>query len=130
MRLAGEDFLAIATTDGKAGDQRIFLAAKLSKAEIAEHFAGHIETRDVISLGFARAHGDRQPAGAFRRACSSTTSHCRRPIPKRLADAMLIGIREMGLAALPWSEGDQRLRGARGLSAPAFSRRGLARSLG
>ena len=37
--LMTEDWLAVATTDGAAGDQKIFLAAPLSRREIEEHFA-------------------------------------------------------------------------------------------
>ncbi len=107
--LAGEEFLAIATTDGKAGDQRIFLAAKLDKAEIVGHFASHIATRDVINWE-SRARmviANRQERfGALLLEDKPLTT----PDPESVADAMLGGIREMGLVALPWSDGDQRLR--------------------
>lgn len=107
--LAGEEFLAIATTDGKAGDQRIFLAAKLSKAEILEHFANHIETRDVITWE-SRARmviANRQERFG---ALLLDDKPLPTPDPEAVAEAMLAGIREMGLVALPWSEGDRRLR--------------------
>jgi ATP-dependent helicase HrpB len=107
--LAGEEFLAIATTDGKAGDQRIFLAAKLSKAEILEHFESHLETRDVIGWD-SRARmviaNRQQRFGALLLEDKALST----PDPESMSEAMLNGIREMGLAALPWSEGDQRLR--------------------
>jgi ATP-dependent helicase HrpB len=107
--LAGEEFLAIATTDGKAGDQRIFLAAKLSKAEILEHFSNHIETRDVITWE-SRARmviANRQERFG---ALLLDDKPLPTPDPEAVAEAMLAGIREMGLTALPWSDGDQRLR--------------------
>ena len=46
--LAREKWLAVATSDGTSGDQRIFLAARLTLDEIEQHFAPHIETRDTI----------------------------------------------------------------------------------
>ncbi len=46
--LMTEDWLAVATTDGAAGDQKIFLAAPLSRREIEENFAHLIETRDGV----------------------------------------------------------------------------------
>ena len=128
--LAGEEFLAIATTDGKAGDQRIFLAAKLSKAEIVEHFASHIETRDVITWD-SRARmviANRQERfGALApRGQAIADARSRKRSRRRCSSAFA----RWDLTALPWSEGDQRLRGARGVPAPAFSGRGLARSFG
>jgi ATP-dependent helicase HrpB len=108
--LAGEDFLAIATTDGKTGDQRIFLAAKLSEAEIQEYFADHIATRDIItwdSRARAVIANHQERFGALILADKPLGT----PDPEMVSEAMIIGIREMGLTALPWSEGDQRLRG-------------------
>lgn len=107
--LAGEDFLAIATTDGKAGDQRIFLAAKLSKAEILDHFASHIETRDVIDWDSRQRMVIANRQESFG-ALLLDDKPLPKPDPEAVAEAMLAGIREMGLVALPWSEGDQRLR--------------------
>ncbi|MBL8908129.1 MAG: ATP-dependent helicase HrpB [Rhizobiales bacterium] len=107
--LAGEEFLAIATTDGKPGDQRIFLAAKLGRAEIREHFASHIEMHEVIAWD-SRARmviANRQERFG---ALLLEDKPLNMPDPDIVADAMLAGIREMGLAALPWSEGDRRLR--------------------
>lgn len=107
--LAGEEFLAIATTDGKAGDQRIFLAAKLDKAEIIGQFASHIESRDIIAWDSRQRMviANRQERfGALLLADKPLAT----PDPEAVANVMTEGIREIGLGALPWSEGDQRLR--------------------
>ena len=121
--LAGEEFLAIATTDGKAGDQRIFLAAKLSKAEIIEHFASHIETRDVIAWD-SRARmviANRQERFG---ALLIEDKPLATPDPEAVADAMLMGIREMGLDGVAVERGRPALARARRFPAAAFSGRG------
>ena len=41
--LAKQEWLAVATTDGASGDQKIFLAAPLTLAEIETHFSSQIE---------------------------------------------------------------------------------------
>ncbi len=48
MHLAVHDWLAVATTDGASGDQKIYLAAPLTLAEIEDLFADQIETRDGV----------------------------------------------------------------------------------
>ena len=107
--LMTEEWLAVATTDGASGDQKIFLAAPLSLKEIEENFAGQIETRDgvfwdsrakAVSVSKSRRLGalvlDEKP---------STTAD-----PELIAQAMTQGVREMGLDSLPWSEGAKSLR--------------------
>jgi ATP-dependent helicase HrpB len=101
--LAREKWLAVATTDGAAGDQRIFLAARLTLEEIERHFGSHIEMRDII------AWDERAEAVVMARQrrlgkLSLAESPIANPDPGLVADAMITGIKAMGLAALPWSE--------------------------
>ena len=107
--LAGQDYLAIATTDGKAGDQRVYLAAKLSKEEIVAQFANHIATRDILawdSRSRSVIANRQQRFGAL----LLDDRPLKAPDPEAVADAMVSGVRELGLTSLPWSDGDQRLR--------------------
>ena len=107
--LAVHDWLAIAMTDGAAGDQKIFLAAPLSLAEIEEHFADQIETHDDVSWD-SRAKAvsaSRQRRLGALVLEEKSIAHAN---PEAMAEAMTGGVKEMGLAALPWSEGAKSLR--------------------
>ena len=107
--LVTQDFLAVATTDGASGDQKIFLAAPLALREIEEHFAQQIEARDgVFWDGRAKAVSaakSRRLGSLVLEEKPSTNAD-----PALIAEAMTQGIREMGLASLPWSEGAKALR--------------------
>jgi ATP-dependent helicase HrpB len=103
------DWLAVATTDGASGDQKIYLAAPLTLAEIEELFADQIEARDgVMWDGRARAVS----ASRSRRLGALVLEE--RPIanadPESMIAAMADGVRDMGLAVLPWSDAAQTLR--------------------
>jgi ATP-dependent helicase HrpB len=107
--LMTEDWLAVATTDGAAGDQKIFLAAPLSRGEIEENFANLIETRDGVvwdsrAKAVSATRSRRLGALVLEERPSTTAG------PEAVATAMLQGIREMGLACLPWSEGARSLQ--------------------
>jgi ATP-dependent helicase HrpB len=107
--LAREEFLAVATTDGAAGDQRIFLAAALSRRDIETIFADHIAESDIVRWD-SRAEiiiANRQrKLGALilddRQLAASD--------PEAIAEAMSKGVGEMGLTALPWADATQALR--------------------
>ncbi len=107
--LAAEEFLAVAELDGERRVARIFLAAPLSRADIEEDFTAAIETIDAI------AWDSREQAVLARRqerlfALVLKDEPLAAPAPERVAAAMLDGIRELGLAALPWRPEAQALR--------------------
>jgi len=107
--LASEPFLAIATTDGRAGDQKIFLAASLSRAEIEQHFASHIVRQDILAWD----QRQRMVVATSRLRLGALVLEERplaSPPPDELAIAMCDGVRIMGLSSLPWTEGAQNLR--------------------
>jgi ATP-dependent helicase HrpB len=107
--LAREEFLAIADLDGERKTARIFLAAPLTRAEIEEDFAAAIETRDDIiwsSTEEAVLARRRSMLGALILKDEALTN----PPEERVAAAMIEGIREMGLAALPWARDSETLR--------------------
>jgi ATP-dependent helicase HrpB len=107
--LARDTFLAVATTDGASGDQRIHLAAALSRAEIEQHFAAHIKTHDELRFD-AR---DGQVVARRQRRLGALVLE-ERPLadadPSAIQAAMVNGIRLAGLSVLPWSEAALRLR--------------------
>ncbi|MGE3833033.1 MAG: ATP-dependent helicase HrpB, partial [Parvibaculaceae bacterium] len=106
--LAREAFLAVATTDGAAGDQRIHLAAALGRAEIERHFAAHIKSMD--ELHFDQREG--QVVARRRRLLGALVLE-EKPLadadPAAIQAAMAEGIRQAGLAVLPWSDAANRL---------------------
>jgi ATP-dependent helicase HrpB len=107
--LARSKFLGVATTDGAAGDQRIFLAAHLTLEEIEEHFSGQIITREEIAWD-ARA----QAVSASERRMLGALVIDERPLAvpdsQTVAAAMLDGIQTMGVGALPWTDAARNLQ--------------------
>jgi ATP-dependent helicase HrpB len=107
--LCAEEFLAAAELDGERRVSRIFLAAPLSRAEIEEDFAAAIETNETI------AWESRDQAVLARRqerlfALVLKDEPLAHPPAERVIAALLDGIRELGLAALPWSRDAESLR--------------------
>ncbi len=107
--LAAEEFLAVAELDGDRRVARIFLAAPISRAEIAEDFAEAIATTESI------AWDSREEAVLAQRqerlfALVLKEERLAAPPADRVAAAMLDGVRALGLAALPWSREAEGLR--------------------
>lgn len=107
--LAKQDFLAVATTDGASGDQKIFLAVPLTLQEIERHFASQIELVENVSWETRS-----QSIAAVRLRKLGALILEERPLatadPEAMAAAMLKGIGEMGLKSLPWTEGANTFR--------------------
>ncbi|MCA3575499.1 MAG: ATP-dependent helicase HrpB, partial [Aestuariivirga sp.] len=107
--LVTQEFLAVATTDGASGDQKIFLAAPLSLTEIEEHFGGQIEARDGVfwdSRAKAVSAAKSRRLGQLVLEEKPSTS----ADPSLIAEAMTEGVCDMGLASLPWTDGARILR--------------------
>ncbi|MEA4838211.1 MAG: ATP-dependent helicase HrpB [Rhodospirillaceae bacterium] len=107
--LCREDMLAIATLDGNRRDSRIFLAAPLSRTEIEEHFADAIEISAAIAWD---ERGEQISAVRERRLGRLVLSQTPLddPDPNAMTQAMLEGVRILGLSALPWTADSLRLR--------------------
>ena len=100
--LASQEFLAAAELDGDPRSAKIFLAAPISRDEIEDLFAEHIERIDSI------AWDRREQAVLARRQerlGALMLSDAALPDPPREAvrAALLTGLRELGLDALPWT---------------------------
>lgn len=107
--LAVHDFLAVATTDGASGDQKIFLAAPLSRAEIENEFGTVIETRNGVvwdsrAKAVSSSKSRRLDALVLEERPSTNAD------PLLIAEAMAQGVAEMGLMSLPWNDGANALR--------------------
>lgn len=101
--LSAEDWLAVADLDGAARESRIFLAAPIVQAELEEVFAEHIRTEAVVTWD-----GRDQVVLARRRrmlfALVLKDERLADPPAGALTAAMVQGVREMGLACLPWTD--------------------------
>ena len=100
--MGNEEFVVVADLDGTAQNARIFLAAPITAAEIEELYAARIVDEDVLSWsareGVVLARRRRRLG-----ALLLEDKPLARPDPEALKAAMLDGVRQMGLAALPWS---------------------------
>ena len=107
--LAVHDFLAVATTDGASGDQKIFLAAPLSLAEIENEFGDLIEARDGVAWdsrtkAVSSSKSRRLGALVLEEKPSASAD------PSLITEAMAQGVAEMGLSSLSWSEAARAFR--------------------
>ena len=107
--LARAEFLAVAELDGERKTARIFLAAPLSRAEIEEDFIDQIESSDSIAWSSAE-----EAVLARRRSTLGALVLKDEPLPdppqNQVTAAVIAGIRELGLAALPWGRSAASLR--------------------
>jgi ATP-dependent helicase HrpB len=107
--LAGEDYLAVADLDGDKRVARIFLAAPISRVEIEEDFAGDITAEEIVewdSRSAAVLARSRLRLGALALEDKPLAS----PDPALVTAAMIQGISELGLKALPWNREAEALR--------------------
>lgn len=106
--LAAEEWLALAETDGDRREARIFLAAPLTLAEIEDRFEADIRAETVC-----RWDGRDEVVQARRRRLLWSLVIEDKPLkeadPQALAAAMAEGVRQMGLACLPWTPDLEKL---------------------
>ena len=101
--LGKSDFIVAAELDGAEREARIFLAAPVTLADLEKHFAAQIIERADISWD------DREQAIRARRerkigALVLATAEMREPDPQSMHEAALVGLRQLGLDSLPWSQ--------------------------
>jgi ATP-dependent helicase HrpB len=100
--LAAEDYLAVADLDGDKREARIFLAAPLNLVEIEDAFADRLVRRDLVEWNA------REGAVVARKQLRLGNLTLRDevlsdPPPEAVMAALLEGIRQTGLACLPWN---------------------------
>ena len=107
--LASGDFLAIAALDGDKREARVFLAAPIGRAEIEAEFAAAIGQQAFVAWN---SRLEAVEAKQERRLWSLVLDEkpLARPSPEAVTAAMIAGIREMGLACLPWTPELETLR--------------------
>jgi ATP-dependent helicase HrpB len=101
--LGNSEYLVAAQLDAGQREGRIFLAAPLSLLELRAHQARHIAHRPVV-----RWDGRTQSVLAQDEERLGALLLSSRPLvdadPEQLADAMLEGVRQMGIECLPWND--------------------------
>ncbi|MGV3526747.1 MAG: ATP-dependent helicase HrpB [Candidatus Sericytochromatia bacterium] len=100
--LARENWLAVAQLDGNPREARIFLAAALSSEQLERLTTGLSQSHDEVhyELNTGRVQARRQ------QRFGALVLHERRlenPDPALVTQALLQGIRQRGLAQLPWT---------------------------
>lgn len=100
--LSKSEFIVAAELDGAAREARIFLAAPVELAAIEQLFAGQIAERTEI------AWDEREQMIQARRqrrlgALLLQSTEIRKADPEALRAAALDGLRQLGIAALPWN---------------------------
>jgi len=107
--LAKQDFIAIALLDGSSAHGRVQLAAELSEVEIEKHFA---DLTSEVAEVFWDAKTQAVSAALIKRLGALVLSE--KPLsdaaPEEISAAMLQGIFQMGLGALPWNDAAQMFR--------------------
>jgi ATP-dependent helicase HrpB len=101
--LSLEKFLAVATTDGKSSDARIFLAAPLSLTSMEDIHGARIETIEQVNWDKrmqAVVANEQRRFGAL----ILEERNIAEGSEERVAAAMIEGIRLIGLASLPWTD--------------------------
>jgi ATP-dependent helicase HrpB len=96
-----QEWIVAVDLDDRDRDARIFLAAPVARAELSEHFADRIVTSTAIEWSV------REQAVIARRVVRLDALVLEEqpldPVPAEAArNAMLSGVRELGVAALPW----------------------------
>ncbi len=133
--LAREEWLAVAEVGGAAAGARILSAAALSPDAVESLFAGRIETGTEITFdpagGSVRASRGRRLGAILLSGGQDGSAD-----PAAVEAALLQGVRDHGLALLPWSDGARSLRrraafaGGRDPAIPDISDRALHAALG
>jgi len=106
--LSKEEYLAIADVDGAGSDVKIFLAAQLTEQDIRTAFEEQIETVEEIYWDEKKESVVSRNITRFGSIELSESSF--NPPLERIRDAMLAGIRQMGLSSLPWNGDSELLR--------------------
>jgi len=107
--LAASDWIVAPEVDGRGPDARIFRAAPLTLAEIEAHFAGQIEEVEEV-VWDADAERVRARRRRMLGALVLAEAPLADPAPHLVARALVEGVRERGLDALPWTKETRQLR--------------------
>jgi ATP-dependent helicase HrpB len=102
--LSASQYLVAAHLDGDRREARIFMAAAIEKERLLDQFAHRIRWQESVSWDSRR-----KAVSAVRQrvlgALTLDTAIVADPAPEAVLAAMIAGIRETGIASLPWTRG-------------------------
>jgi ATP-dependent helicase HrpB len=101
--LAKAEFIVAAELDGAEREARIFLAAPLRLADLEKHFSAHIIDRAEI-IWDEREHAIRARRERRLGALVLESTEIRNPDAQAVQDVALTGLRQLGIASLPWTQ--------------------------
>ncbi|WP_209703651.1 ATP-dependent helicase HrpB [Cohnella lubricantis] len=107
--LAASEYIVIAELDDQGLEGRIQLAAALAEEDLRRHFADLIRTEEAVRWD-SEAEAVRARAVTRLGAITLQERPLAKPDPELVAEALLQGIRELGLSALPWSRSARQLQ--------------------
>ncbi|MEK7852010.1 MAG: ATP-dependent helicase C-terminal domain-containing protein, partial [Deltaproteobacteria bacterium] len=107
--LSSEEYLVAASLDGRDRESHIYLAAPITETELEEHYAKEIVESESVSWDkgqqavIARKH---------RKLWNLVISDVpmKNPDERKVLNALIEGIKEAGLGALPWDRMTENLR--------------------
>ena len=107
--LANEKFIAIADLDGAGAEGRIYMAGALHEADLRQHFAAHIETRESVEWDEQQ---QKVLAAKQERLGALVLSEKRlaNPSTEAVQAALLQAVRQRGLASLAFDATVEALR--------------------
>ena len=108
--LAAGEFLVAAEMEGDAREGRIYLAAPLTAADIENLFPQAIADVTATEWDARSEVRRRAPAAAFRRHRPGRPAPRQSRMARRWRPPWSLGIRQMGLACLPWTDDIQAWR--------------------
>ncbi len=100
--LSKAEYIVAAELDGAEREARIFLAAPVRLTDLKEQFSKQILDQAEI-LWDERENAIRARRARRLGALILQSAELRNPDPEALQNAVLVGLRKTGLAALPWS---------------------------
>ncbi len=107
--MGGAEFLVVADLDGSSQDSRVFLAAPITLAKIEELHGERIVNEQIVQWSArdgAVLARQRRRLGAIALEDKPLT----KPNADNVLAAMIEGVRQLGIAALPWTDDLQRWR--------------------
>ena len=107
--LAALDYLVIPELDGDRREAKVFLAAPLTLAEIETHFIDRIAWVDRVRWD-RREQAVSQSSQRLLGALILAERRLTAVDPASIVSAMIEGVRDMGLACLPWDKQTQAWR--------------------
>jgi ATP-dependent helicase HrpB len=107
--VAQSEFIVAAELDAGAREARVYLAAPLERAAIERDFQARIRTEARIAWD-SREQAVLSMETERLGAVTLAERRLARPEPAQVTAALLTGIRELGLDALPWTPAAGRLR--------------------